>query len=215
VVGVATAPGSHDSGVAAALSANTSQESARPSYAERREQAISRDAERPASDEPLRPTAADLRQYRQANEQLIRASRARSKELEQSRWALPVDAYRLTGRFGATSSLWSTVHTGLDFAAPTGQPIRSITKGTVTEAGSAGAYGYRTIVRAEDGTEFWYCHQNEISVSAGDKVGAGQVIGTVGSTGNVTGPHLHLEIRPEGKDPVDPETALREQGLAP
>lgn len=166
-------------------------------------------------DAPSQPPAADLKQYRVANQQLVRASRARSRELEQSRWTLPVDAYRLTGRFGATSSLWSTVHTGLDFAAPTGQPIRSITNGTVTEAGSAGAYGLRTIVRSDDGTEFWYCHQNEIKVGTGDKVRAGQVIGTIGSTGNVTGPHLHLEIRPGGKDPVDPESALREQGLAP
>ena len=125
-------------------------------------------------------------------------------EAEQSRWALPVDTYRLTGRFGATSSLWSAVHTGLDFAAPTGQPIRSITKGTVTEAGSAGPYGNRTIVRSDDGIESWYCHQNEIDMSAGDKVGAGQVIGNIGSTGNVTVPRVHLEIRPGDKDPLIP-----------
>lgn len=183
--------------------------------AQRREQALSRDAAREPLEQAPRPSAADLRRFRAANARLDRANRSRSRELEQSRWVLPVDSYRLTGRFGASSSLWTTTHTGLDFAAPTGPPIRSITTGTVTEAGSAGAYGYRTIVRSPQGVEFWFCHQNSITVSAGDVVEPGQVIGEVGATGNVTGPHLHLEIRPGPQNPVDPEEALRQQGLSP
>jgi len=123
--------------------------------------------------------------------------------------------YRLTGRFGNVSSLWSSSHTGLDFAAPTDTPIRSIAPGIVTQTGYAGAYGNQTIVRLSDGAMLWYCHQNSITVSAGDRVVAGEQIGTVGSTGNVTGPHLHLEVRPGGGDPIDPDQALRAQGLNP
>ena len=94
--------------------------------------------------------------------------------------------------------LWSSCHTGLDFAAPTGTPIHSVAAGTVTEVAYAGAYGNRTIITLEDGTQIWYCHQNSTSAAVGQKVGPGDVIGTVGGTGNVTGPHLHLEVRPGG-----------------
>ncbi|HEX2893489.1 MAG TPA: M23 family metallopeptidase [Marmoricola sp.] len=126
---------------------------------------------------------------------------------------LPVNHYRLTGRFGERSGLWSTVHTGLDFAAPSGTPIRSVAAGTVEEAGYAGAYGYRTVVRLDDGTRVWYCHQSSVDVAAGDPVRVGQRIGTIGSTGNVTGPHLHLEVRPRAGTPVDPLGWLEAQGV--
>jgi murein DD-endopeptidase MepM/ murein hydrolase activator NlpD len=61
----------------------------------------------------------------------------------------------------------------------------------------------------------WFSHQSSVVVSVGERVAAGDVIGYVGSTGNVTGPHLHLEVRPHGGDPVDPYTALQELGLQP
>src|SRR5512139_1639334 len=64
---------------------------------------------------------------------------------------LPVAGYHLTGRFGDRSALWSSsVHTGLDFAAPSGTPIRSITAGRVVATGPDGSYGTRTVVRAGD-----------------------------------------------------------------
>lgn len=131
-------------------------------------------------------------------------------------WALPVAAgYRLTATFGQCSGLWSSCHTGLDFAAPSGTPLRAVTGGVITEVGYVGAYGIRTILTLPDGTEVWYCHQTAAAVGVGSQVVAGQVIGSVGSTGNVTGPHLHLEIRPGGGDPVDPYAALAAQGLTP
>ena len=142
------------------------------------------------------------------------ASRYR-QEARLDQWVLPISDYRLTGRFGDVSYLWSTAHTGLDFAAVTGTPIHAIARGVVVEAGWAGAYGYRTVVVLQDGTELWYCHQSSIDVSVGQVVGAGQVLGSVGSTGNVTGAHLHLEVRPDGGAPVDPLVALTEQGLRP
>lgn len=129
--------------------------------------------------------------------------------------ALPVVGYRLTGRFGDRSGLWSSVHTGLDFAAPSGTPIRSVTGGVVVATGYDGAYGNKTVVRLGDGTELWYCHQTTMRVHAGQHVRAGQLLGTIGSTGNVTGPHLHLEVRPHGGDPVDPLEWLRRRDLRP
>ena len=133
-------------------------------------------------------------------------------------WALPVTGYHLTGRFGDRSWLWSSgMHTGLDFAAPAGTQIRSIAAGVVREAGYAGSYGNRTIISLPGGGEAWYCHQTSIAVSPGQRVSVGQPIGTVGATGNVTGAHLHLEIRPTGEhgDPVDPYAVLVSHGLRP
>lgn len=129
-------------------------------------------------------------------------------------WRLPVAAYHLTGRFGASSSLWSSTHTGLDFAAPEGAPIVSIAPGTVVSTESDGAFGNKTVVRLEDGTELWYCHQSAFVAEPGQRVEPGTPIGRVGSTGNVTGPHLHLEVHPAGDQPVDPDQWLRAKGLA-
>jgi len=91
----------------------------------------------------------------------------------------------------------------------------AVAGGTITEVGYSGAYGNRTIETLADGTELWYCHQNTFGTSVGATVKPGQVIGYVGSTGNVTGPHLHLEVHPGGGDPVDPFTALQVHGLQP
>ena len=130
-------------------------------------------------------------------------------------FVLPVRGYRLTGRFGDRSGLWASVHTGLDFAAGSGTPIHSIADGRIVSTGYDGRYGNKTVLRLADGTELWFCHQSEIRVHPGERVRIGEVIGAIGSTGNVTGPHLHLEVRPEGGDPVDPLTWLRRRGLHP
>lgn len=130
-------------------------------------------------------------------------------------WVLPVSGYEITATFGASSSLWSSTHTGLDFADDIGTPIRSVTDGVVTEAAYDGSYGYKTVIQMADGTEVWYCHQNSLQVSVGQQVGAGEVISEVGATGNVTGPHLHLEVRPSPDEPVDPYAVLAAHGLQP
>ncbi|MFY0409068.1 M23 family metallopeptidase [Solicola sp. PLA-1-18] len=144
---------------------------------------------------------------------LVEKTQASAAKLKTNQWVLPVAGYRLTARFGQSSSLWATVHTGLDFAAPSGTTIVSVARGTVKEVSYAGAYGNRTVVTLEDGTEIWYCHQSATRVKPGDPVDPGQPIGNVGSTGNVTGPHLHLEVRPGGGSPVDPQVALAEHGV--
>ncbi|MEU0040517.1 MULTISPECIES: M23 family metallopeptidase [unclassified Streptomyces] len=144
-----------------------------------------------------------------------KAEAARLAELAKS-YSLPTSSYTLTSRFGDAGSMWSSgYHTGLDFAAPTGTLIKAIHSGTITEAGWAGAYGYRTILTLDDGTELWFCHQSSISVSVGQKVGTGDVIGRVGATGNVTGPHLHLEVHPGGGAAIDPMAWLHGKGINP
>lgn len=136
-------------------------------------------------------------------------------KLKLNQWVLPVAGYHLTARFGERSSLWSTVHTGLDFAGPSGTTIVSVAAGVVKSTGYEGAYGNRTIITLLDGTDIWYCHQSRFAVNAGDKVGPGDVIGYTGATGNVTGPHLHLEVHPHGGDAVDPYPALVAHGVTP
>ncbi|MFF1308849.1 M23 family metallopeptidase [Streptomyces sp. NPDC058307] len=145
-----------------------------------------------------------------------KAEAARLAELAKQ-YTLPTSSYTITGTFGQAGSLWASgYHTGLDFAAPTGTLIKAIHGGTVTQAGWAGSYGYRTILTLDDGTELWFCHQSSINVSVGQKVGTGDVIGRVGATGNVTGAHLHLEVHPGGSaNGIDPMTWLRGKGLTP
>ncbi|MBW3621330.1 MAG: peptidoglycan DD-metalloendopeptidase family protein [Actinobacteria bacterium] len=99
------------------------------------------------------------------------------------------------------------LHAGIDLAAPAGTPIGAAAAGTVTFAGVRGGYGNLVIVDHGDGTETRYAHQDTIAVTAGQRVGVGDLLGTVGSTGQSTGPHLHLELRRDGQ-PVDPAPLL-------
>jgi murein DD-endopeptidase MepM/ murein hydrolase activator NlpD len=124
-------------------------------------------------------------------------------------------SYHLTARFGDVG-LWSSFHTGLDFAAPSGTPIYAIANGVISSASYDGSYGNKTVETLDDGTEIWYCHQTSFVISTGQAVRAGQLIGYSGSTGHVTGPHLHLEVQFLARfDLVDPYTALVVHGLHP
>jgi murein DD-endopeptidase MepM/ murein hydrolase activator NlpD len=132
-------------------------------------------------------------------------------------WVLPVETYTLTSGFGArvhpiTGAV--RLHAGIDLAAPTGTPVRAVTDGVVQVAGSSSGYGNLITIKHATGIETYYGHLSRIDVRAGSTVAAGDLIGSVGSTGNSTGPHLHLEIRHSGK-PTDPEPFLREKGLNP
>lgn len=140
-----------------------------------------------------------------------KAEAARLVELAKS-YRLPISGYRLTAFFGQSGGYWSAGHTGLDFAAPYGTAIRAVATGVVTFTGWDGSYGYKTVVRHADGTESWYAHQSRMLVSRGDKVAAGDTIGRVGSTGNSTGNHLHLEVR-VNDTPINPLSWLRSKGM--
>lgn len=103
----------------------------------------------------------------------------------------------ITSRYGEKGSRRYT-HTGLDLATSTGTPIFPIASGTVTFAGWQGSYGYLVIVNHGNGVESYYAHCNTLNVGVGNQVSTGTMIATVGSTGNSTGAHLHLEIRVNG-----------------
>jgi murein DD-endopeptidase MepM/ murein hydrolase activator NlpD len=100
------------------------------------------------------------------------------------------------------------MHTGLDFRAATGDPVRATANGKVASAGWAGGYGRMVEIDHGNGLATRYGHLSEINVKVGDQIKIGQVIGAVGSTGRSTGPHLHYETRIDG-DPVDPQKFLR------
>ena len=158
-------------------------------------------------------------QRAKALSQLAEESQKRAHELKANQWVLPVAGYVLTARYGEYSYLWSSYHTGLDFSAPSGTEIVSVSHGVVKDVGWDDAYGYRTEIELDNGWTIWYCHQTSYVVSEGEEVDPGQLIGYVGATGNVTGPHLHLEVRiPDGTEDgqdIDPYDALVAHGVTP
>lgn len=119
---------------------------------------------------------------------------------------LPVTG-TISSRYGASSRIRSSAHTGLDIAAPTGTPIQVVSDGVVISAQYTGSYGNLIKIQHENGVETWYAHTSKMYVKEGQKVSAGEVIGLVGSTGNSTGSHLHLEIRINGEH-VDPQNYI-------
>lgn len=138
---------------------------------------------------------------------------AEATELQKNQWVLPVVGYRLSSLYGEVSRIRSGPHSGIDMSAPTGTKIVAVTGGTVTRVGFRGACGLGTMVKLNDGWQMMYCHQSKTAVNVGDVIKPGQVIGYVGSTGNSTGPHLHLEIwTPDNRD-VNPMPILREHGV--
>jgi hypothetical protein len=182
-----------------------------------RDDPLSRDgkdrAQADAAGQDLQAVAEGMAQDRNtALTQLAGLAEDQAKKLALDLWQYPLANVQITATFGQYG-LWSSYHTGLDFNGNTGDPIKAIANGTVTAASYDGAYGNKTVVTLEDGTEIWYCHQTSFNVSVGDVVRGGDIIGTVGSTGHVTGSHLHVEVRPGGGDPVDPYAAMQQHGL--
>ncbi|MFJ4861426.1 M23 family metallopeptidase [Streptomyces sp. NPDC088748] len=169
--------------------------------------------------EAARKAAEEAKAQAEAKAAEEAAEKAAAQKAEQERlakpagsYSLPTSAYTLTSHYGDSGSMWSSGHhTGLDFAAPTGTPVKAVSGGKITSAGWSGAYGYRVVLELPDGTEIWYCHLSSMSVTSGT-VGAGETIGRVGATGNVTGPHLHLEVR-KGGSTMDPLAWLNSKGL--
>lgn len=136
-------------------------------------------------------------------------------------YAMPLSSYvypllgtRVSSNYGKRSHPVKQVvrhHSGIDLAAPYGSSIRVIKAGVVVFADPHGAYGNLMVVDHGNGLTSHYGHCRTMLVKPGQKVKAGQIIGTVGSTGLSTGPHLHLEIRLNGK-PQNPEKFI--PGLA-
>ena len=104
----------------------------------------------------------------------------------------------ISSRFGARSSIRSSAHTGLDIATSKGTPIKAAASGTVSFSGWKGSYGNLLVISHGNGVQTYYGHCSALYVSAGTSVTQGQTVAAVGSTGNSTGPHLHLEVRLNG-----------------
>jgi len=119
----------------------------------------------------------------------------------------PVTSGSISSRYGVSSRIRSSNHTGLDIAATTGTDIVSAASGEVTFSGWKGSYGYLVVISHGNGVETWYGHCSKLYVSEGEIVEAGELIADVGSTGNSTGPHLHLEVRINGIH-VNPQNYL-------
>lgn len=104
----------------------------------------------------------------------------------------------ITSRFGVSSNIRRSSHTGLDIAAPTGTPVKAAASGTVTFSGWKGSYGNMLVISHGNGVQTYYGHCSKLYAKNGQTVSQGDVVASVGSTGNSTGPHLHLEIRLNG-----------------
>lgn len=111
---------------------------------------------------------------------------------------------QISSRFG---SRWGSTHTGLDIAGSVGTQVKACADGTVTFAGTQGGYGNLVIINHGNGVETYYAHCNSLAVTKGEQVSSGDTIATRGSTGNSTGPHLHLEVRING-EAVNPQKYL-------
>ena len=146
----------------------------------------------------------------------INISRAQVDKLNRTMALVPyrkpvVGEVEFTSGFGVRSDPFlgrPAMHTGLDFRAATGDPIRATANGRVVSAAYAGGYGRMVEIDHGNGLSTRYGHMSEIHVRVGDSIKIGQVIGAVGSTGRSTGPHLHYETRIDG-EAVDPQKFLR------
>jgi murein DD-endopeptidase MepM/ murein hydrolase activator NlpD len=114
----------------------------------------------------------------------------------------PVSGARISSKFGMRRDPFSghpAFHNGVDLAAPEGTPVRSAASGKVIFAGERGDYGNLVVIQHENGYETWYGHLKTIHVRLNQEVNSGYLLGEVGSTGRSTGPHLHFEVRKNGR----------------
>ncbi|MFJ6570622.1 M23 family metallopeptidase [Streptomyces sp. NPDC091292] len=185
------------------------QQAADEAAAKRRAEA---EAERRAAEEK-RKAEAEAKRERAAKERAARE--AERKRL--NTYVTPIVGSYLSTGYQAGGSIWSSgSHTGVDFHAASGTPVRSVGSGTVVEAGWGGAYGNNVVIRMHDGTYTQYGHLSSVGVAVGQTVTPGQQIALSGATGNVTGPHLHFEARTSadyGSD-IDPVAYLRAHGVS-
>ncbi|ESR25083.1 Membrane protein [Lutibaculum baratangense AMV1] len=139
--------------------------------------------------------------------EIVEAGLGQIDELEEIVAALPV-RLPLKGRFAQTSAYGKRVdpflgrpamHTGIDFAAPSGTAVHAAGSGTVRFAAWNGGYGRMVEIDHGNGHRTRYAHLSSINVTKGDKIGAGDIIGAVGTSGRSTGPHLHYELMRDGR----------------
>ncbi|MDO5067406.1 MAG: M23 family metallopeptidase [Propionibacteriaceae bacterium] len=153
------------------------------------------------SSSPRRAAAAETATIQTAANTVVTTTKG-STTTDGAAAPLAKGSYRISARFGATGS-WSRYHTGQDFSAPTGTPVRAVVSGTVVKGNVGSWAGNHVAIRAADGSATLYAHLSSTDVKVGQQVTAGQKIGEVGSTGRSFGSHLHLEHYPAGRTPGD------------
>jgi murein DD-endopeptidase MepM/ murein hydrolase activator NlpD len=120
----------------------------------------------------------------------------------------PTKSRHITAKYGQVGKIWEDSHHGLDFKGDIGAPVFAAADGTVELAARQGNWGNRITLKHPNGYQSLYGHMDSLAVSNGQYVKAGDIIGGVGSTGKSTGPHLHFEIRKNGKT-LDPAPLLK------
>jgi hypothetical protein len=107
---------------------------------------------------------------------------------------------------------WGRMHRGVDIAGPVGTPIVAAAAGKVISAGwNYDGFGNRVEILHPDGTVTLYAHTNKVLTKVGKHVRQGELIAEMGSTGNSTGPHLHFQVHPKGKEAIDPMSFIGKQ----
>ncbi|GAA4058520.1 LysM peptidoglycan-binding domain-containing M23 family metallopeptidase [Streptomyces shaanxiensis] len=163
------------------------------------------------------PKSSDSSASKSSAAKTTKAARSAETTSTASGFSAPLATSAVGTAYKVAGSMWSSgYHTGVDFSAATGTSLKAVGAGTVVSAGWGGAYGNQVVIQLADGYYAQYAHLSSLSVSAGQTVTAGQQIGLSGATGNVTGPHLHFEIRttPDYGSDVDPVAYLRSKGVA-
>ncbi|MFF0010609.1 M23 family metallopeptidase [Streptomyces sp. NPDC005374] len=142
---------------------------------------------------------------------------AGDRSLASTKWSRPLrKRARVTMRYRVRGNWLVGYHTGVDLAVPKGTPVYAVGSGVVVLASWSGSYGKAVTLKMSDSRYVVYGHLSRISVARGAKVKAGTRIGSSGSTGRATGPHLHFEVRarrPYGSD-IDPVKYLARHGLS-
>ncbi len=158
-------------------------------------------------------TAAAAQVQAEADRVAAEAAAAAAAEAARPRAVLPVAGARLTSTFGPR---WGSLHAGIDLAAPMLTPEYAAADGVVLEAGPASGYGNVVYIQHDNGDVTVYGHMEEILVTPGQVVRAGDTIALLGNRGQSTGPHLHFEVHVGGIDgqKIDPIPWLRERGVA-
>ncbi|MFJ8474598.1 M23 family metallopeptidase [Kitasatospora sp. NPDC094011] len=134
-----------------------------------------------------------------------------------SGYVAPLAGPVLGEAYGVAGAMWASGHhTGQDFVCSTGTPLRAVANGVVVKAAYDGAYGNEVELKLADGKYAQYAHLSSIGVKVGQSVATGQQLGYSGATGNVTGPHLHFEVRtgPDYGSDINPVSYLRAHGVA-
>lgn len=172
-----------------------------PLYAQIAEALPALDGEGTVLDDPVDNPEEEIQLHPPSEEEFLTPEKVAELQPDETqagqaiRFAWPVNG-TITSRFGPRGR---ELHRGVDIGAPYGKTVKAAKGGVVTLSNWYARYGQTVIIRHPDGTETLYAHASRLLVSAGEQVAEGQPIALVGSSGRSTGPHLHFEIRLNGR----------------